>query len=142
MALPRIAQLEFPETELQQAAITHKTFNWDFDEGDFVLRDGKLVELSGIDYLKTWIKKALYTVINSLIYEGTDYGSGHHTLIGQNFHPDYSRSEYERLIREALLTNEAITRVDNFAFSQSGARLRISFDVRSIYGTIPEAVMV
>lgn len=145
MTLPQIAQLEFPAEDLEQqitSAAVHKTFNWDFEEGDFVLRDGKLIELSEIEYLKVWIQKALYTAINTLIYEGTDYGSGHHTLIGRNFRPDYSRAEYERLIREALLVNDAITRVENFTFSQTGSRLTISFDVISIFGQTNEAVMV
>ncbi len=145
MTLPQMAQLEFPAEGLEQqiASVTvHKTFDWDFDVGDFRLKDGKLIELEGIEYLKIWIQKALRTVFNSLIYENVNYGSEHHSLIGQNFHPDYSRSEYERLIREALLRNEAITRVENFSFSQSGARLTIKFDVISILGQTNEAVTV
>ncbi len=145
MSLPKIAQLEFAVTEVAESAETqtvHKTFAFDFDEGDFVLRDGKLVELTGIEYLKTWIRKALRTIRDSSYYAGTDYGSGHYSLIGRNFHPDYSKSEYERFIREALLENEAITQVENFSFSQTGSRLTIKFDVISIYGATEEAVMV
>jgi hypothetical protein len=145
VTLPKIAQLEFPASDLAQQAVdttVHKTLDWDFEDGDFRLKDGKTVELTGIEYLKIWIQKSLRTVINSLIYAGTDYGSGHHSLIGKNFHPDYSRSEYERLIREALLTNEAISRVDNFTFSQDGARLTIEFEVTSIYGQATEGVTV
>lgn len=145
MVLPQIAQLDFTETELVQqmvSGVAHRTFNWDFETGDFQLKDGKLVELEGIEYLKVWIRKTLRTELNTLIYEGTNYGSEHHSLIGRNFHPYYSRSEYERMIREALSKNEAITGVNNFSFSQSGARLTISFDVISIYGTIGEAVTI
>jgi len=145
MTLPKVAQLEFPETELVQQTspeTVHKTFLWDFTKGDFVLRDGSLVEATGIEYVKVWAEKALRTVKDSLIYEGTEYGSEHHTLIGQNFHPDFTKSEYERMIREALLQNSAITKVDNFVFSQSGSGLTISFDVVSIYGTTQGAVTV
>ncbi|CAM3442434.1 hypothetical protein MALU111345_05365 [Marinicrinis lubricantis] len=61
-------------------------------------------------------------------------------MIGTTFKPAFSQAEYERMIREALLQNEAITNVDQFTFSQTGARLTIGFEVISIYGSIREAV--
>ncbi|MED1642168.1 DUF2634 domain-containing protein [Brevibacillus agri] len=145
MSLPQIAQLEMPATEITRQArsqTVHKTFLWDFQAGDFVLRDGKLVEVTGIEYIKVWIEKALRTVKDSLIYAGTGYGSEHHSLIGQNFHPDFSRAEYERMIREALLQNDAITQVANFKFTQDGERLSVEFDVTSIYGVTSGEVTV
>ena len=145
MSLPRIAQLEFPSQEITQqtrALVVHKTFIWDFDAGDFALKDGRLIEVTGIEYVKEWVKKALYTVKDSLIYTGTGYGSEHHSLIGQNFHPDFSRAEYERMIREALMRNEVITQVTNFIFTQEGERLIIEFEVSSLYGTASEGVTV
>ncbi|MFA4137694.1 MULTISPECIES: DUF2634 domain-containing protein [unclassified Brevibacillus] len=145
MSLPQITQLKLPETQITQQTKpknVHKTFLWDFDAGDFVLKDGKLIEVTGLEYLKVWIEKALRTVKNSLIYQGTGYGSEHHVLIGQNFHPDFSKAEYERMIREALLQNDAITRVDDFSFSHEGSRLVIGFEVSSIYGTLEKAVLI
>jgi hypothetical protein len=138
--LPKIAQLEFEQPSEVISTTVHTTFAWDFDADDFERRDGKLIVLTGLEYLKVWIRKALRTVKDSLIYEGTDYGSGHESLIGSNFKPAFAESEYVRMIRECLLQNDAITRVDNFTFSQSGARLVISFSVQSIYGTLEEAV--
>lgn len=145
MTLPQIAQLEFPDSALvQQSSLSteHKTFLWDFEAGDFVLKDGKLIEVTGIEYIKVWVQKTLHTVKDSLIYAGTGYGSEHHILIGRNFHPDFSKAEYERLIREALFQNNAITKVDNFSFSQDGERLTVNMDVGSIYGSTTEAVKV
>lgn len=145
MSLPQITQLKLPETQITQQTKpknVHKTFLWDFDAGDFVKKDGKLIEVTGLEYLKVWIEKALRTVKDSLIYQGTGYGSEHHVLIGQNFHPDYTRAEYERMVREALLQNDAITRVENFSFSQHGPRLTIAFEVSSIYGTVEKAVLI
>lgn len=138
MTLPQVAQLEIPADDLVQQTspeIVHKTFLWDFSKGDFVLKDGRLVEVTGIEYVKVWVEKALRTIKDSLIYEGTGYGSEHHTMIGKNFHPDFTRSEFERMIRDALLQNDAITQVDNFVFTQSGERLTIEFQVKSIYGS-------
>ena len=48
-----------------------KTLNFDFDAGDFVVKDGKVVTLTGLEALKIWIKKILrteknkYKIINS-----------------------------------------------------------------------------
>ncbi|GEC93504.1 DUF2634 domain-containing protein [Brevibacillus brevis] len=145
MSLPQIAQLDLPQAQITQQMKTqtvHKTYLWDFVAGDFVLKDGKLIEVTGLEYIKVWIEKILRTVKRSLIYAETEYGSEHHSLIGQNFHPDFSRSEYERMIREALLQNEAITKVDNFSFSQTGSRLEINFEVSSIYGTVERTVSI
>lgn len=142
MSLPTIAQLEFDDESPSISDTVHNTFAWDFETGDFKLQDGKLIELTGIEYLKVWIAKTLHTVINTLIYKGTDYGSEHHSLIGRNFNPLFAKSEYERMIREALKQNEAITNVDKFSFTQSGSRLIISFNVQSIYGETDGQVMV
>lgn len=143
--LPTVAQLVFPESDLttQQATqqSVHATFDWDFVVGDFVLKDGKLVVVTGIAYLKVWIQKALRTVKDTLLYAGTEYGSGHYALIGQNFHPDYEKAEFVRLISEALMQNDAITGVENFAFTQSGATLTIILTVQSIYGTTTQQVV-
>ncbi|WP_260981926.1 DUF2634 domain-containing protein [Paenibacillus sp. 32O-W] len=143
--LPQITQLEFPTSDIVQRTekqAVHSTFDWDFEKGDFKLKDGAVIKLTGIEYLKVWIQKALRTVKNSLIYAGTGYGSEHHSLIGRNFHPDFSRSEYERMIREALMQNDAITQVDQFSFTQVGARLKITFNVASIFGPTEGTVTV
>jgi hypothetical protein len=143
--LPQLAQLEFNEEDIAEDTnkqAVHTTFDWDFENGDFVLRDGKFVELVGIEYIKAWVQKALKTIKYSLIYEDAKYGSEHLTLVGTTFKPSFTKSEFERMIREALLQNNAITRVDNISFSQSGSRTVISFDVKSIYGTTGEVVTV
>ncbi|MED4599864.1 DUF2634 domain-containing protein [Paenibacillus validus] len=140
--LPKIAQLEYDSSDTAPSTTVHKTYDWDFDAGDFRLSDGKMIELTGAEYLKVWIQKALRSAKDSLIYAGTGFGSEHHSLIGKSFNPAFSQAEYERMIRETLLGNDAISRVDNFAFSQTGSRLTISFDVQSIYGTQGEEVTI
>lgn len=142
MSLPQIAQLDIEISAIVTPETVHTTFDWDFATGDFRLRDGSVVSLVGVDYLKVWIQKALRTVKDTLIYKDTDYGSEHHSLIGQNFNPDYSQSEYERMIRECLLQNDAISSVEGFLFTQSGSRLVIDFDVGSIYGLLREDVVI
>lgn len=144
--LPQLAQLEFYMDELNETEgkrlRKHTTLDWDFDKGDFRLVDGKTVRLFGIDYLRVWIQMALRTVKHTLIYKDSDFGSEHHSLIGVTFKPQFTKAEFERMIREALLVNDAITNVSNFKFSQDGSRMVIEFDVESIYGQQREGVTV
>lgn len=42
------------ETKLSSGT---KSYLFDFDRGDFVVRDGKLIECDGIDAIKVWIEK-------------------------------------------------------------------------------------
>lgn len=144
MSLPTIAQLEFNEQEITQAPEAqpaYRTLQWDFTEGDFVLKDGKTVEVDNKEYLKVWIKKSLLTIRSTLIYEDTEYGSEHHSLIGTNFNPAFTAAELKRMIREALLVNPAITTVSNFRFSQEKSRVKVEFDVGSIFGQVDGEVI-
>lgn len=52
-----------------------KSYLYDFEKGDFVIRDGKLIECDGIEALKVWIEKILRTEKGRYqIYDGTSYG--------------------------------------------------------------------
>ena len=50
--------------------------------------------------------------------------------------PAYVIPEAERRLREALLHDERILSVEDFAFKRQGGRLAISFVVKSIYGEL------
>ena len=141
MSLPNVTSLEIGQDEIQQE-YKDKTLLWDFDEGDFVLIDGKTVEVEGIEYLKVWIKKALLTVRNTLVYKDTDYGSEHHSLIGTSFKPSFTEQELKRMIRETLDKNPFIKRVDNFKITKLGARSKAEFEVISDFGRVYEEVSV
>lgn len=130
--LPNIASLEFENEEVGQSAQVDKTFNWDNTIGDFVLNDGKLIGLEGIEYIKVWIDKALRTKANSLIYSG--YGSEHYNLIGRVFDADYAKAEIERTIKEALSKNTSINEVYGLELEVDGSMITVNFTVSTIYG--------
>ena len=130
--LPQISKLEFNNDEIIESSVVHKSFLWDFETGDFVLKDGRLVEVEGLDYIKVWIEKVLRTRMGTLIYES--YGSEHHGLIGRVLDRDLIKSELERTVREALIINDAIRSVFNFVFIYEEELLIIKFNVATIYG--------
>ncbi|MCO1599819.1 DUF2634 domain-containing protein [Desulfosporosinus nitroreducens] len=137
--LPNISRLEISSTDVEQVtsqAPAHKTFAWDFEAGDFVLKDGKIPEVTGAEYVKVWVEKALRTIKGIIIYEGTDYGSAHHGLIGRSFDREFTHAELERTIKEALLINSVITSVSNFEVETDEDRVTLSMTLNTIYGEV------
>ena len=130
--LPAISSLEFPSTTSAETTAVRKTFAWDFTTGDFTLKDGKLITVESKEYLKIWAEKTLSTIKGTLIYN--TYGSEHHNYIGKVFDREFMQAELERTIKEALLTNTAITGISDFGFEIDGELLKMSFTINSIYG--------
>jgi len=106
-----------------------KTFKFDFSAGDFVLKDGKVVELEDLEGLKMWIEKAIRDI-------GLD------DLVVQNFHIDFTQSEIIREITEVLAENTEINNVTDFAFTTVDSGLNVAFTVDSIYGTTGSEVVI
>ena len=92
-----------------------KSFLYDFSLGDFIVRDGKLIECDGLDAVKVWIEKILRTEKGRFrIYEDTEYGIHLEDLIiGNSYSASFIESELKREIEEALLQNPQITAVSS-----------------------------
>ncbi len=82
------------------------------------------------------LMQAVYMILSTKRYEwlihSWDYGSEVLSLIGRDMH--YCIPEAERMIREALLTDDRIRDVRDFRFETEKNRLRVFFTVVSIYG--------
>ena len=81
-----------------------KTFDFDFSNGEFVMKDGNPVILSGINALKLWIQKCMRTQLYRYsIYKDKQYGANIEDLvIGKSYNFDFaeSRSEERRVGKE------------------------------------------
>lgn len=143
--LPSIAELEFENEELAEEDVPTigKSFLFDFKKGDFVLKDGKLVVLEGIEALKMWIIKVIRTEkFRFRIYENTEfendeqYGVMLEDLIGSNFDREFIEAEIEREVREALLLHEYIVSVDEWQFERNSKKMTVSFAVTTYDETL------
>ena len=138
--LPQIADLEFDSEELIEDLPTiGKSFLFDFKKGDFVLKDGKLIELAGIDSLKMWITKVIKTekfrfkiYENILADEDEQYGVTIEDLIGSNFEREFIESEIEREVTEAMLLHEYIESIDGWAFERNSKKMIVTFTVKTV----------
>jgi hypothetical protein len=116
-----------------------KSFLFDFETGDFIVKDGKIQVCSGLEAMKIWINKLIRTEkFKFKIYETgeeDEYGISLQDLINSGHPQAFIQAEIQREISEALLNNKEITSVGNFAFSRDKRILTVTFEVTSIYGT-------
>ena len=110
-----------------------KTFDFDFGNGEFVMKDGNPVILSGINALKLWIQKCMRTQLYIYsIYKDKQYGANIEDLvIGKSYNFDFAESELRREIETALLRNEDIYSMSGFSAEKVGAILKISFTLNT-----------
>lgn len=145
MNLPEITELEFSEVEFEEELPPiGKTFLYDFDKGDFVMKGGKLVELSELDSLKMWIMKVMKSEsFRFRIYDDTVYGTSIESLIGSSLPRAYIESEIEREVNESLLLSPYINRLEGWEFQRDGKWMRIKFTVISpMYNTFDMEVSI
>lgn len=128
----------FPQTEINipaenpaETSNGTKTYLFDFDKGEFVVRDGKLVVCDGIEAIKIWIEKILRTEKwRYPIYDGTEYGCHLEDLIiGNNYTVEFIESELKREIEEALLQNPQINDVSGFELTRDANSITVTLEV-------------
>ena len=128
----------FPETQKSTTqnneTITSngtKTYLFDFDKGDFVVRDGKLVECDGVEAIRVWIEKIIRTEKSRYpIYDGTEYGCHLEDLIiGNNYTVEFIEAELKREIEEALLQNPQISNVSGFQLVRDANSITVTLEV-------------
>jgi len=143
--LPEITELEIGEVELEEELEPiGKTFLYDFDKGDFVMKGGKMIELFEVDSLKMWIMKVMKSEsFRFRIYNDSVYGTGIESLIGSSLPRAYIEAEIEREVTESLLLSPYINRLEGWTFQRDGKRMRTKFKVISpMYNTFDMEVSI
>lgn len=122
-----------------------KSFIFDFEKGDFLVKDGKLIEVEGIEAIKIWIEKVLKTEkFKFKVYKTgseNEYGVTILELINSGHPQFFIQAEIQREIEEALLRNPDIKSVNNFNFVRNKRTLIVNFTVNTIYGSIEQGGM-
>lgn len=123
-----------------------KTPQFDFDLGDFVVSNGKVVTVKGFEALKLWIKKILKTEKNKYeIYKTENiekYGVNLLEIVTSKYPLNYIQAQVQSIVTEALLKNSDIKSVTNFKFVRDKRLLNCTFDINTIYGTTSESVVI
>ena len=118
------------DNETQTSSGT-KSYMFDFENGDFVVRDGKLIECDGIESIKIWIEKILRTEKGRYpIYNNTEYGCHLEDLIiGNSYTAEFIEAELKREIEDALKQNPRITSVTNFNITRNTNAITVTLEV-------------
>lgn len=108
-----------------------KSYMFDFENGDFIVRDGKLIECDGIDAIKVWIEKILRTEKGRYpIYDNTEYGCHLEDLIiGNSYTAEFIEAELKREIEDTLKQNPQITSVTNFNITRNTNAITVTLEV-------------
>jgi phage baseplate assembly protein W len=124
---------DLPDVTNAETVMSGKSFLFDFTAGDFIIRDGKLVECKGIDAIKVWIEKILRTEKGRFrIYNDTDYGCRiEDLLVGSNYPVEFIEAELKREIEDALKQNLNILSVSNFNIERSASGITVSMEVET-----------
>ncbi|RKD26678.1 hypothetical protein BEP19_15840 [Ammoniphilus oxalaticus] len=140
--LPEIAQLEFETQDLpNELEPMGKSFLFDFTKGEFVLRNGKMVEVEGLDALKVWIEKCMRTErYRFRVYEGVEYGVTLEDLIGSNLPRAFVEAEIKREVTESLIQHPYIDDIQDWRFERDGKWMRVQFRVITPDGAFEQEV--
>lgn len=125
---------EMVENETTDINNIGKSFYFDFEKGDFLIQDGKLVEVEGIEGIKIWIRKILRTEkFKFKIYEKEDrneYGITIQDLIvGYDYPLEFVESEIKREVTDALLKHPMIDRLEEWSIEKNNPVLKVGFRV-------------
>ncbi|TCO78015.1 DUF2634 domain-containing protein [Marinisporobacter balticus] len=136
---PQVAQLQIKTNKDQDLPKMGKSFLFDFEKGEFVIKDGRLVETIGKDALKIWIEKVLRTEkYRYKVYERKDkneYGVIIEDLIiGNNFPKTFVEAELRREITQALTKHPMIRSISQWEIKRKLPDITISFKVNLIDG--------
>lgn len=123
----------------EKAAYYGKSFLYDFKKGDFVMQNGKFVEVTGKEAIKVWIEKILRTEkFRFKVYDnGTELQYGitiEDLIVGRSLPQSFVESELKREIHEALLQHPEIESLADMEFLREGSTLTISFTVNLLNG--------
>jgi len=133
--LPQITELEIDIEGQEELPPLGKSFLFDFNTGQFVKKDGKLVEVEGKEAIKVWIEKVIRTEkFRFKVYEDSDFGISIEDLFGSNFPQEFIESELKRELTEELTKHPYIESLSGWEFERKSSLLTVHFRVNLING--------
>lgn len=118
-----------------------RTFLFDFEKGDFILKDGKLVLGDDIQSIRVWIEKVIRTEkFKFKIYDNStnnQYGVTIMDLImGSRLPMSFIAAEIQRELTDVILKNPQILAIENFNIEKMKNILHVNFNVRLSDGRV------
>lgn len=119
------------------------SYLYDFEKGDFVIKDGKLVEIEDLDSVLQWVDKILLTQLKKYeIYKkdgSREYGSNIRDLVlGKKLPAFFIESEVKRDIEESLKLHSHIKGIEDFNYDHEATRVTFHFKLILVDGRVKD----
>ena len=120
---------EVTEEVTSESVKIGRTPLFDFDTGQYVIRDGKVVECTQDEAIRQWVGFLIKTPSDRFeVYEGIEFGTYIHNLIGWK-DAGFVASEIKRELEEKCIENRAISGIKNFDVTKNGGAIHINMTV-------------
>ena len=127
----------FPVDEIDSVTVQTETkdigrsFRFDLEAREFVVKDGKVSETNRLEAIKQWVSLLLVTAAGRYkIYDDTNFGINLDQYIGyKKGNLGFVKSELKREISEKIIENRSIDGIENFDIIPSGDDMKVSFTV-------------
>ncbi|NHN31123.1 DUF2634 domain-containing protein [Paenibacillus agricola] len=142
MALSPLKPASARAVKVTRVTRPSKTYSFDFNTGELGLST-----VDGIDALRQFIAKAIYTARFRFLIYTSQYGCEIDDLIGQDVSTALLQAEIPRVLKEALIYDDRILDVRNFVIRRGTGTeadaLYVSFTVDSVTnGTFTQEVVI
>ena len=120
---------EVTEEVTSESVKIGRTPLFDFETGQYVIRDGKIVECTQEEAIRQWVGFLIKTPADRFeVYEGTEFGTYIHNLIGWK-DAGFVASEIKRELEEKCIENRAISGVKDFDVTRKNGAIHINMTV-------------
>ena len=120
---------EITEEAIPESVKIGRTPLFDFATGQYVIKDGKVVECTQEEAIRQWVGFLIKTPADRFeVYEGTEFGTYIHNLIGWK-DAGFVASEIKRELEEKCIENRAISGIKNFDVIKNGGAIHINMTV-------------
>lgn len=141
---PETSNIEVNSNNTTEIAKLGKSFLFDFKKNQFIFKDGKLVEVEGVEVLKVWIEKTLRTEkFRFKAYDDVEYGVILEDLIvGHKYPRVFIDAEIKREITDALVRHPLIKSISDWKIEKDNPRAYISFKVNTVDNSFNQEVII
>lgn len=118
---------ELVEVAEERSTKIARTPLFDFEKGQYVIKDGKIVECTQEEAIRQWVGFLIKTPADKFeVYKDSYFGMYIHNLIGWK-DAGFVASEIKRELTEKCPDNRAIEKIEDFEFSRNGGVMNIKF---------------
>lgn len=119
-----------------------RVFLFDFENGRYVLKDGKMVEATYEEAIRQWIVMLIVTELDHYkVYKDTGFGLELRNFVSRRDIPlGIINSEIKRQLEEKIIRHPQIVGIENFSTQRDDGKLIVTFTTLTLKGNFESEV--